>query len=162
MSPVRHQGGWFILLSFLVAYVLTILPLPAWLQQARPDWVALVLVYWCIATPQRVGVGIGWISGLLQDAVQSSLLGQHALAYAALAYLTLKLHQRFRVFPLWQQALSIMLLLLLARLVILWSNSFVGRPLLVMDYWLGALTGAALWPLVFLLMRSLRRGFSVR
>jgi rod shape-determining protein MreD len=162
MSPVRSQGGWFILLSFLAAYILTILPLPAWLQQARPDWVALVLVYWCIATPQRVGVGVGWISGLLQDAVQSSLLGQHALAYAALAYLTLKLHQRFRVFPLWQQALSIMLLLLLTRLVVLWSNSFVGRPLLVMDYWLGALTGAALWPLVFLFMRNLRRGFSVR
>lgn len=162
MSPVRSQGGWFILLSFLAAYILTILPLPAWLQQARPDWVALVLVYWCIATPQRVGVGVGWISGLLQDAVQSSLLGQHALAYAALAYLTLKLHQRFRVFPLWQQALSIMLLLLLTRLVVLWSNSFVGQPLLVMDYWLGALTGAALWPLVFLFMRNLRRGFSVR
>jgi rod shape-determining protein MreD len=162
MSPVRSQGGWFILLSFLAAYILTILPLPAWLQQARPDWVALVLVYWCIATPQRVGVGVGWISGLLQDAVQSSLLGQHALAYAALAYLTLKLHQRFRVFPLWQQALSIMLLLLLTRLVVLWSNSFVGRPLLVMDYWLGALTGAARWPLVFLFMRNLRRGFSVR
>lgn len=162
MSQVRHQGGWFILLSFVVAYILTILPLPHWLQQARPDWVALVLVYWCIATPQRVGVGIGWVSGLLQDAIQSSLFGQHALAYAVLAFLTLKLHQRFRVFPLWQQALSIMLLLLLARLIILWSNSFVGRPLPVMDYWLGALSGAVLWPLVFLLMRSLRQSFNVR
>jgi len=162
MSQVRHRGGWLILVSFLAAYVLTILPLPLWLQQARPDWVALVLVYWCIATPQRVGVGVGWIAGLLQDAIQSSLFGQHALAYAVLAYLTLKLHQRFRVFPLWQQALSIMLLLLLARLLILWSNSFVGRSMHMMDYWIGALIGAALWPLVFLLMRRLRSGFDVR
>lgn len=162
MTQARHQGGWLIVASFLLAYVLTILPMPVWLAQTRPDWVALVLVYWCFALPQRVGVGIGWLSGLLQDAVQSSLLGQHALAYAVLAYLTLKLHQRVRVFPLWQQALSVMLLLLLIRLVVLWSNSFVGRPLPVVDYWLGALAGAALWPAVFFLMRELRRGFNVR
>lgn len=162
MTKVRHQGGWFIFTSFLLAYVLTILPLPKALTQLRPDWVALILVYWCFALPQRVGVGIGWFSGLLQDAVQNSLLGQHALAYAVLAYLTLKLHQRVRVYPLWQQALSVMLLLLITRLVVLWSNSFVGRPLPVMDYWLGALAGAALWPPVFFFMRELRRGFNVR
>lgn len=162
MTRAQHQGGWLIIVSFLVAYALTILPLPEGLAQARPDWVALVLVYWCFAMPQRIGITVGWLSGLIQDAVQSSLLGQHALAYTLLAYLTLKLHQRVRVFPLWQQALSVMLLLLLTRLVVLWSNGFVGRPLPVMNYWLGALTGAALWPPVFFLMRELRRGFNVR
>jgi rod shape-determining protein MreD len=162
MTRVQHQGGWLIVASFLLAYVLTILPLPEGLTQARPDWVALVLVYWCFALPERVGVTIGWLAGLMQDAVQSSLLGQHALAYTVLAYLTLKLHQRVRVFPLWQQALSVMLLLLLTRLLILWSNGFVGRPLPVMDYWLGALAGAALWPVVFFLMRELRHSFNVR
>ncbi len=162
MSQPAHQGGGIIIASFLVAYVLTILPLPSWLQQGWPDWVALVLVYWCIAIPQRVGVGVGWLVGLMQDAVQSALLGQHALAYALLAYLSLKLHQLVRVFPLWQQALSVMVLLLLTRLVVLWTNSFVGRPLAAMDYWLGALVGALLWPLVFLIMRELRRSFQVR
>lgn len=161
-SVAAHQGGWVILASFLLAYVLTILPLPEWLEIARPDWVALVLVYWCIAVPQRVGVGVGWFAGLLQDAVQNSLLGQHALAYAVLAFLTLKLHQRVRVFPLWQQALSVMLLLLLTRLLELWANSMIGRSLTGMDYWLGALIGALLWPIVFVLMRELRRGFDVR
>ena len=162
MTETRHQGGWFIVASFLLAYVLTIVPLPPWLTYARPDWVALVLVYWCFALPERVGVGVGWLCGLLQDVLQSSLLGQHALAYALLAFLTLKLHQQVRVFPLWQQALSVMLLLLAVRLLVLWSNSFVGRPLPVTSYWLGALTGAVLWRAVFFLMRELRHRFGVR
>lgn len=162
MKAVQHQGGWIIVASFLVAYLLTALPLAVWLEPARPDWVALVLVYWCIAVPQRVGVAVGWLAGVLQDALQAALLGQHALAYAVLAFLTLKLHQRVRVFPLWQQAASVMLLLLLTRLLVLWTNSFVGRPSAGMDYWLGALTGAVFWPLAFVLMRELRRGFDVR
>lgn len=162
MNQARHQGGWVIVVSFLCAYVLTILPLPAWLAQARPDWVALVLVYWCIAVPQRVGVGVGWFTGLLQDSLQNSLLGQHALTYAILAYLMLKLHQRVRVFPLWQQAVSVMFLLLLTRLIELWTNSVVGRQLPAADYWLGAMAGAALWPMVFVLMRQVRHGFDVR
>jgi rod shape-determining protein MreD len=162
MSNMRSHGGWIIIASFLVAYVLMVVPLPRWLEQVRPDWVALVLVYWCIAVPQRVGVGVGWLTGLLQDAIQNSLLGQHALAYALLAYLTLKLHQRVRVFPLWQQAVSVMVLLLLTRVLVLWSNGFVGRALDGMSYSLGALAGAALWPVVFILMRELRQSFDVR
>lgn len=162
MNQARHQGGLVIVVSFLCAYVLTILPLPAWLAQARPDWVALVLVYWCIAVPQRVGVGVGWFTGLLQDSLQNSLLGQHALTYAILAYLMLKLHQRVRVFPLWQQAVSVMFLLLLTRLIELWTNSVVGRQLPAMDYWLGAMAGAALWPIVFVFMRQVRHSFDVR
>lgn len=161
-SPARPQGGWLILASFLLAYVLTLLPLPEWLERARPEWVALVLIYWCMAMPERVGVGMAWFAGLLQDALQSTLLGQHALAYAVLAFLTIKLHQRIRVFPIWQQAISVMILLLLVRMILLWVSGIIGRPSLGWQAWLAAFTGTLLWPVLFVLMREFRRSLNVR
>lgn len=161
-TQAQHQGGWLIIASFVVGYVLTVLPLPDALAEARPDWPALVLIYWCMAVPQRVGVGVGWLVGLFQDALQVGLLGQHALAYAVLAFLTIKLHQRMRVFPIWQQSMSVMVLLLLNQLILLWLNGFAGRPSAGWTYWLAALVGTLLWPAVFVVMRELRHGFSVR
>jgi rod shape-determining protein MreD len=162
MSNEQPQGGWVILASWLLAYVLTVMPLPDLLVKARPDWVALALIYWCMTVPQRVGVGIGWLVGLGQDALQASLLGQHALAYAVLAYLTLKLHQRIRVFPLWQQAITVMVLLLFTRLLLLLISGFTGRAPNDWQYWLAALTGTLLWPAVHTFLRRCRIAFNVR
>jgi rod shape-determining protein MreD len=161
VSEGTRQGGWGIVASFLLAFLLTVLPLPDQFQNARPEWVALVLIYWCMATPERVGPSVGWLVGLAQDALQGALLGQHALAYALLAYLTIKLHQRMRVFPIWQQALSVMVLLLLSRLVLLWVSGLIGRPPADWQYWMAALTGSLIWPLVFVVMREMRRAARV-
>ncbi|RFA31284.1 rod shape-determining protein MreD [Alkalilimnicola ehrlichii] len=162
MSASGHQGGWTITASFVIALMLTVVPLPEWAAAARPQWVALVLIYWCMALPQRVGVGIGFIVGFMQDALLGSLLGQHALAFALLAFLTMKLHQRIRVFPLWQQALTVLVLLLLTQLILFWINGLVGRSPTSWTYWLAPFTGTVLWPWVFVLMRELRRNFNVR
>jgi rod shape-determining protein MreD len=158
----QQQGNGVIIVSFLVAYILTIVPLPDWLREARPDWAALILIYWCMALPQRVGVGVGWLVGLGQDALQSTLLGQHALGYTIIAYLTIKLHQRIRIFPLWQQALSVLVLLLLTRIILFWINGLVGRPATTPTIWLAAITGTLLWPWVFLIMREFRRSHHIR
>lgn len=158
---IRHHGGAVIFLTFVTALVLTVVPLPDDLRTLRPDWVLLVLIYWCMALPQRVGVGIGWLLGLFTDALTGTLLGQHALAYSLVAFLTLKLHQRLRVYPLWQQALSVLVLLALGQLLMLWINGMVGRPIHSWLYWMPSLTGALLWPFIFLLLRGLRRAFRV-
>ena len=162
MRQVRHQGGGAILVTFIVALMLTIIPLPDAIETARPEWVALVLIYWCMATPQRIGVGFGWLSGLLLDVLKGSLLGQHALALAVVAYLTLKFHQRLRVFPLWQQALMILVILMLLKLLILWFDGIIGLPAKNWQYWLTPFTGMLLWPAIFLVLRELRRTFKVR
>ena len=117
MTTRKHEGGLTIVISFLIAYVLVVFPLPDWAELARPQWAALILIYWCMAVPDRVSVGVGWTVGLFQDALQSSLLGEHALSYAIVAFLTVKLHQRIRIYPLSQQALSVLVLLLLARMI---------------------------------------------
>jgi rod shape-determining protein MreD len=139
-----------------------IIPLPVNLETARPEWVALVLIYWCMAIPERIGVGYGWIVGLLLDVLKGSLLGQHALALAVVAYITLKLYRRMRVFPLWQQSMVILFMLILHQLLILWFDGIVGNPEKNWLYWLASLTGMLLWPGVFLVLRGTRRFYKVR
>lgn len=156
----RHGGG-IIFLSLTVALLLTIVPLPEDLRLLRPDWVLLVLIYWAMALPHRVGVGIGWIMGLINDVLTGMLLGQHALAYCLVIFLTLKLHQRLRLYPLWQQAQSVLVLLALGQLLLLWINGMIGRPIHTWLYWAPSLLGALLWPVLFVLLRGLRRAFRV-
>lgn len=160
-SLARSHGGGIIILSVLVAFVLTNLPLPEALRPMRPDWVLLVLIYWCMALPHRVGVGFGWLAGLFTDVLTGMLLGQHALAYSLVIFLTLKLHQRLRLYPLWQQSLSILVLLALGQLLLLWINGMIGRPIHSWAYWMPSLLGALLWPLLFVFLRGLRRAFRV-
>ncbi|MDH5378997.1 MAG: rod shape-determining protein MreD, partial [Gammaproteobacteria bacterium] len=120
------QGTSVIILTFLLAMILTILPMPEWAGYIRPEWVGLVLVYWCMALPTRVNVGVGWVAGIIVDVLNGSLLGQHAMAYAVIAYVTVKLHKQIRIYPLWQQALSIFTLIALSQLLIAWIRGIVG------------------------------------
>ncbi len=88
-----NGARWLIVcLTFVVAFVLNLIPLPGWVLPYRPDWVVLVLIYWCMAIPDRFGTGMGWLIGLLVDATNANLLGVHALGMATLAYLTSRLH----------------------------------------------------------------------
>jgi rod shape-determining protein MreD len=157
-----HQpGGGVILLSFIFALLLTIIPLPLWVDRFRPDWLGLVLIYWCMALPQRVGVGTGWVMGLFLDAAKGTLLGQHALALAVVAFLTLKTYRRVRVLPLWQQSFSILVFLGLNQLLVFWINGIIGYPPRDLWYLGPAVGGMLLWPWVFIILRDLRRRFHI-
>jgi len=158
----NHQGGWLILLSFVIAFMLTVVPLPDVLQYVRPEWSALVLLYWCMALPDRVGVGIGWTVGLLLDVLTGTLLGQHALGMTVIAYLIINLHQRIRIFPLWQQAAIIWMILNLYQLLLLWFDGITGQPPKGLQFWLPPISGMILWPAIFILLRRLRRNFKVQ
>ncbi|PWG65237.1 rod shape-determining protein MreD [Sediminicurvatus halobius] len=162
MNATVRQGGWVIVASLFLALVLTVVPLPTAAEQLRPEWTALVLIYWSLALPQRVGVGVSWLVGILQDVLQGTLLGAHALAFALVAFLTMKLYQRIRVFPLWQQALTVLMLLLTVQLVLLWIRGLTGQPGADWAYWLPAVAGTVAWPVVFVLLRELRRFFQVQ
>ena len=161
MITPRHRGGWVIFLSFIVAFLFTSIPLPEWAARFRPDWLGLVLIYWCLALPHRVGVGTGWMAGLFLDAAKGTLLGQHALALSVVAFLALKTHRRIRVFPILQQAVSIMLFLLVNQLLVVWINGIIGYP--PRDWWYlaPALGGMLFWPWIFVILRDLRRRFQV-
>ena len=161
MTSLQHHGGWIIFASFVVALMLTIIPLPDWLSLARPEWLVMVLIYWCMALPERVGVGIGWVAGLMLDVTQGTLLGQHALGMAVVAFLTLKLHQRIRVFPRLQQALTVFMLVTVYAILMLWIRGMTGTAPKVWIYLIPTLTTAILWPWIFMVMRFFRRHYRV-
>jgi rod shape-determining protein MreD len=141
--------------------VLTILPVPDWAEELRPQWVALTLVYWCLALPDRVGVFWAWSTGLVLDVAAGTLLGQHALSLSVVAYLVVELHPRIRIFPLWQQALSVWVLLLVERLLSLWVIGATGQPTPTLWYWAPTFVGMLLWPWIFIVLRDVRRRFRV-
>ena len=157
----RH-GGLVIFMTFCAALMLMILPLPDWARAYRPQWVTLTLIYWTLATPQRVGVGIGFISGILLDVLTGTLLGQHALGLSIVAFIGVEMHQRVRLFPLWQQALIVLILLMIEHLVSLWVMGALRKQPPGLTYWLVPLIGALLWPWIYIVLRDLRRRFNVR
>src|SRR3972149_7305854 len=136
MPQSAHSRSWIIALSLLVALMLTAMPLPEWAVNWRPSWVAIVLIYWCMALPDRVGIGIGWVLGLLLDVQQGTVLGQNALGLAIIAYLCLKSYQRMRVFPLTQQAVLVCIYLLLYEFISLWIRGMMGVPPNNWTYWM--------------------------
>lgn len=161
MVLVTRHRGWVIAATIIAAWALEIMPLPAWLALFRPEWPAMVLIYWCLALPQRVGIGIGWSVGLVVDVLRGALLGQHAMGYAVMAYLAVKLHRRIRIFPLWQQALTVMVFITLHMLLVLWVLGMIGQSRGMLTYWLPSISSAALWPWMFSGLRGVRRRFHV-
>ena len=161
MNTTGQRGGGVIIVSFIVAFTLLMVPLPNWAQLFRPEWVAIVVIYWSMALPKRVSVGVSWFAGLIVDVIRGSLLGQHALALAIVSFLTIHLHQRIRVYPLWQQAVTIFLVMVINYLIILWIRGIMGEAPSLWQVLIPASMTAILWPAAFVFMRFLRRQFHV-
>lgn len=161
MNSPRPHARWVIAATLVIALALTILPLPGGLAPYRPEWAMLAILYWSLALPARAGVGVAWLTGLLQDILQATALGSHALAFALVGYLTIQLYQRIRNVPIWQQTLTVLAVLLAAHGVLFITRGLSDDPSVDWRFWLPALTSTLLWPLVFVLLRTLRRSFQV-
>lgn len=135
---------------------LKILPLPSVWNSMNPDWVLLVLIYWTLAAPEKIGVFNAWVVGLLVDVLTGRILGQHALTYALVSYVTLKLHKRLRQYPVPQQALFIFLCLLFSRILVFWIENIQSDTEFSLDFWLPVIIGTLLWPLVYSMLRFIR------
>lgn len=147
--------------SFLAALLLTAMPLPEWAVNWRPAWIAMVLAYWCMALPHRVGIGIGWLLGIIVDVMQGTLLGQNAIGFAVIAFLIIKSHQRIRMFPFLQQAAVIGLMISLCLMLSLWVRGIMGIPPHSWIYWMPVFTSMLLWPWLFIILRDIRRRYHV-
>jgi len=161
MSDQPAQGRLAIVLSLLIALMLMIWPLPDFAQAFRPDWVALVLIYWIMALPHRVNVGLAWLSGLMVDVLTGSVLGQHALGLAVLALMVSAVHLRVRVFPLWQQTMTVMALLAIYEVILIMVDGATGQLYQLEWRWAPVLTGMLFWPWALFLLRFVRRRFNV-
>ncbi|HLX81624.1 MAG TPA: rod shape-determining protein MreD [Burkholderiales bacterium] len=147
LLPVRAGT---ILGSLALALLLDFLP---WRTVAlAPDFVALVLAFWCVRQPRLVGLGAGWLLGLLIDVGNGVLMGQHALSYSLLAFAAITLSRRILWFPLWGQALHVAALLLFAQGVDTLVRLATGAEFPGWAIAAGPLLGAVLWPLVSVLL----------
>jgi rod shape-determining protein MreD len=155
------EGRLIIAATLCIAMLLTILPMPDWAHPFRPQWVTLALLYWAIALPHRVGVGSGFLVGVLLDVLTGTLLGQHALGLAVVSFIAIQMHQRIRVFPFWQQSLGILILLVIEHLLALWVIGATRGVAPDLIYWAAPLIGALLWPWIFVTLRKVRRHFKV-
>ncbi len=164
MNP--FDGGWFIVVSFIVAFVLTVFQLPpaapeflAWL---RPSWVALVLFFWVLAVPHRLGLIVAWVLGFGLDVLLENPLGLNGFILALLTYVTWRFHERLRMWSILQQGGVLFGLLLVGEvlrgslLVLVDGRSFPAAALLV------AVSSTLIWPAVSILLDRLQRQVGVR
>jgi rod shape-determining protein MreD len=149
------------LITTISAFMLAIMPLPDWAVEFRPDWVTLVLIYWAMASPTKIGVTIAWFAGLLLDVSYGTLMGQHAVGMVLVIYIIHMQHQRLRVASLLQQAIVIFFLLLIKQLLSLWVDGMLGRAPDSWLYFMPTITSTLLWPWTYLILRDLRRKFGV-
>lgn len=153
----RAQGSGTIFTTVLVSIILMLIPLPDAIRVLRPEWALLVLIYWTMALPQRVGVGYAWIVGLIVDLLMGGALGVFAFGYALIIYIVSVVHLQLRQYPIWQQAVSIFSLMLLMQLLLL----LVTPRTIEWSFGLPALMSTVLWPFNYAFLRGLRRTFHV-
>jgi rod shape-determining protein MreD len=157
----RASNMWFVWLTLALALLLSVASMPKFMELGRPLWLALFLTYWVLALPHRVGMTTAWGLGLLADVLNGSLLGQNALILTLITFLVLTLHQRLRMFPMWQQSTVLLVVFGLAQLVQLWLNALTGSRPPTLAFVLPALVSALLWPWVCTLLRGLHQRLNV-
>ena len=148
--------------TFVIALMLELMPLPAAVVDWRPNWVMLVLTYWVLALPHRFSIGHGWVLGLLLDVLLGAPLGLNALVLSIISYLVAANYQRIRTMALVQQAFVVAALSVLCQLLHVAGEYLINGERFRPDVLQPTLPSALLWPLLFLIMRRLRRRFLVR
>jgi len=148
--------------SVVAALVLAIVPLPEAIAPFRPDWVAVVLLYWSLIEPRRYGLLTAFWLGIVLDTLSGSLLGQHSLALLLIVYLSQRLYLRIRAFPGSQVATLVIVLLALYELVLFLIDGFAGRQVPLVERWAPVVTGGLLWLLVLVVVERSRQAAEAR
>lgn len=155
MKPGRESLT-LIFLTILAAALFSLIPVPEVLSPFKPYWVALVVIYWSLETQDIISLGMAFLVGLILDILSGSLMGMHALSLVIMVFLVQRFRSRLRFFPPWQQALSVLGLLVNDRIILIWITMLLGEPLPTWEYWLPPLIGMAVWPWLFLLIDRIR------
>ena len=152
----RPVGNLFIVTSIVVALLLNGLPWQGYALMLRPDFVAMMLLYWCMHKPMRIGIGLAWLVGIFADVADASLFGQHALTYTILAFGGVVLHRRLQMFDLRQQTTQVLWLFVLTYTVYALVHWLVNGEV-IWGYFLGCITSTLLWIPLSLVLQVLRQ-----
>ena len=145
-----------VIITFLIGLVLTIMPLPDIIEVFRPDWLAMLVIFWAMRLPRTWGIGTAWLVGIVLDVSQGTLLGQHALALCFVAFITVRFHLLMRVFPLPQLTATVLPILAIYQFLLFWINGVAGVDAPSITYWGPVISGTLLWPVVMILLSGMR------
>ena len=152
--PARRS---LVYLNLIMAVLVKLMPFDKVILVLRPDFVALTLLYWNIHQPQQAGMGIAFLCGLVMDVVDTSMMGQHAIAYCLMTFFALILHRRLRLFSAFRQIPAVLWILLLGQAMIFLTGILAGTYIPEWYFFLGSVTGALCWPLFVFLLGSFRK-----
>ena len=154
----RHRdSNWVYSGSIALALLLSLLPLPVSMGPLKPFWLGIVVIYWALESPERMGLGRAFALGIAGDLLTGGLLGEQSLRLVAIAFIVLRLRSRMRFFPMMQQSLAVAALLMNDRLLLLVLRAFAGEAHAGWTWWVSPLVGMLVWPWLFLgfdLLRS--------
>lgn len=156
MSRDRASRRLPVIMTLLVGLMLTIMPLPDSIESFRPDWMALLIIFWAMQLPRTWSIGTAWIIGVILDVSYGTLLGQHALALCVIAFITVRFHLLMRVFPLSQLSATVFALLALYQFLLFWINGVAGVTAQAVDYWGPVITGTLVWPFLYMFLSGVR------
>jgi rod shape-determining protein MreD len=158
MSVIKGENS-SILLSFILAYGLTLIPLTWELALWMPHWVFITSMFWAIYFPLKHGIGWAWFAGLWLDVVVGYPLGVNAFAMAVSVALAIFIAPRFRVYSVWLQTWMVFVLTAACALLTFWAKNIYSMPTSGLDSLLSALTSALVWPLIYAYLRVVARIF---
>lgn len=156
---MTRRGTRTMIVSFIVAFVLSIVVLPAWLESFRPLWVLLVVIYWALYLDNSVGVISAWFLGLLLDLLNSSLLGEHAIGMALVAFLVLQMQRQLQMFPMWQQMAAVFIFSILYLGFIFCAQVLISQAPHYGMFWIPAVVTALIWPWVAAMLHTRQQRF---
>ncbi|MDC9719351.1 MAG: rod shape-determining protein MreD [Gammaproteobacteria bacterium] len=157
----RAHNSWVPFVTFLMAFMLSAFPIPAWVQWGWPEWVLVVFIYWVIALPNRFGLGWAFILGLLLDLLQGSHLGVNAFAMVVVTFFAMLMYRRLRMYRLWQQAFIVVFLVAINQCVSYGLQGIGSNVSGGIWFLLPAVTSGLLWLWLFVVLRGIRRAFKV-
>ena len=145
-----------VIITLIVGLMLTVMPLPQVVAGFRPDWLAVLVIFWAMQLPRTWSVGSAWMIGIILDVANGTVLGQHALALCVIAFITVRFHLLMRVFPLSQLTATVFALLALYQFLLFWINGVAGISAPSISYWAPVISGTLIWPFVYFFLSGLR------
>ena len=148
-----------IYLSFILAYVLTVIPVSWPVATYMPSWVFITSLFWAIFFPHKHGVGMAWFAGLWLDVVMGYPLGVNAFSMAISISLAIFIGPRFRIYSVGLQTWMVFVLAAVCQLLIFWAKNIFSVPASGLSSLWGAVTSALVWPLIYAYLRVVARIF---
>ena len=148
-----------ILSSFVIALLITTMTFT--FGVFSPDWIQLVLIYWLLAVPSVIGLIGSWFIGIIADVTLGSTLGMHALTYVGISFIIMQSYKFLRYLTVYQQAIIIFIIFILKYTILLWTDRLLDINVYTLSIYWTPLMSAILWPIVFYILRFIRRKYYI-